>query len=278
MAAASVSSRDIHLLGDILGLAQQHRREPAVELAFQVLDRLERLLGCDGVSFQALQVSGPRGGHAGFSWYHAQASEQGTRWTFDPTQEQEPDDQDGAQVLAAYWWRMPCSLPERTGATVVVGLTEVYGVLGWARHPVRAAYLRFVDELLLAYPDGPGRALRVLAPRESGRPFGDRELVLLELLRPHLHSLLAAAAAPPTPPGRSARLTVRQREILGMVQIGMSNRHIARQLAISEGTVRKHLEHAFTTLGVQSRTAAVAALSALPESTADRTAQLDLAT
>src|SRR5690606_16760805 len=46
VATASVSSRDIHLLGDILGLAQQHRREPAVELAFQVLDRLERLLGC----------------------------------------------------------------------------------------------------------------------------------------------------------------------------------------------------------------------------------------
>ncbi|GAA1719362.1 response regulator transcription factor [Brachybacterium phenoliresistens] len=56
-------------------------------------------------------------------------------------------------------------------------------------------------------------------------------------------------------PGLSARET----EVLQLVAVGASNSDIARRLHISEATVKSHLVHVFTKLGVSSRTAAVAA-------------------
>jgi DNA-binding NarL/FixJ family response regulator len=53
-------------------------------------------------------------------------------------------------------------------------------------------------------------------------------------------------------------LTTRQQELLRLVSAGHDNRAIARRLAISPKTVRKHLENAFARLALSSRTAAVA--------------------
>jgi DNA-binding NarL/FixJ family response regulator len=49
----------------------------------------------------------------------------------------------------------------------------------------------------------------------------------------------------------------RELEVLALVARGLTNRAIARQLHISEATVKTHLVHAFTKLGVDDRTAAV---------------------
>lgn len=54
-------------------------------------------------------------------------------------------------------------------------------------------------------------------------------------------------------------LTLRESEVLGLVAEGRSNREIGQQLFLSEATVKSHLVHIFTKLGVSSRTAAVAA-------------------
>jgi len=54
------------------------------------------------------------------------------------------------------------------------------------------------------------------------------------------------------------RLTARQWELLRLVAAGHSNADIARQLFLSENTVRKHLENIYQRLSVSSRTAAVA--------------------
>ncbi|MBM4470145.1 response regulator [Rhodococcus hoagii] len=54
-------------------------------------------------------------------------------------------------------------------------------------------------------------------------------------------------------------LSGREVEVLDLVAQGLSNRAIAKQLFVSEATVKSHLVHAFTKLGVDSRTAAVAA-------------------
>ncbi|HET8971533.1 MAG TPA: response regulator transcription factor [Candidatus Nanopelagicales bacterium] len=54
-------------------------------------------------------------------------------------------------------------------------------------------------------------------------------------------------------------LSGRELEVLTLVAEGRSNRMIAKSLFISEATVKSHLVHAFTKLGVDSRTAAVAA-------------------
>lgn len=56
-----------------------------------------------------------------------------------------------------------------------------------------------------------------------------------------------------------ADLSAREVEVLALVAQGLSNRAIAKQLFVSEATVKSHLVHAFTKLDVDSRTAAVAA-------------------
>ena len=56
----------------------------------------------------------------------------------------------------------------------------------------------------------------------------------------------------------SERLTAREAEVLTLVAEGRTNRDIGRALFLSEATVKSHLVHIFTKLGVGSRTAAVA--------------------
>lgn len=62
---------------------------------------------------------------------------------------------------------------------------------------------------------------------------------------------------------RLASLTPREREVLELIRLGLSNAEAARRLCISPGTVRKHLENAFGRLGVHSRTEAVAVISGI---------------
>lgn len=59
------------------------------------------------------------------------------------------------------------------------------------------------------------------------------------------------ASAEPEP------LSVREIEVVSLVARGASNREIARDLRISEATVKTHLIHIFEKLGVGDRTSAV---------------------
>jgi ATP/maltotriose-dependent transcriptional regulator MalT len=59
-------------------------------------------------------------------------------------------------------------------------------------------------------------------------------------------------------PGRQGSLTSREREVLGHVVHGLTNRQIAGRLGVSQHTVHRHLANVFTKLGLSSRTAAVA--------------------
>lgn len=52
-------------------------------------------------------------------------------------------------------------------------------------------------------------------------------------------------------------LTAREIEVLSLVAQGTSNKEIARQLHISEATVKTHLVHVYSKLGVADRTSAV---------------------
>jgi len=54
-------------------------------------------------------------------------------------------------------------------------------------------------------------------------------------------------------------LSPRELDVLELVAEGLSNRAIAGRLHVSEATVKTHLVHVFTKLGVDTRTAAVAA-------------------
>ncbi|GGM56907.1 DNA-binding response regulator [Longimycelium tulufanense] len=55
------------------------------------------------------------------------------------------------------------------------------------------------------------------------------------------------------------QLTARELEVLRLVADGLSNREISRTLMLSEATVKTHLVRIYDKLGVDSRTAAVAA-------------------
>lgn len=56
---------------------------------------------------------------------------------------------------------------------------------------------------------------------------------------------------------RGRRLTSREIDVLGLLAEGMSNREIAVNLSISEGTVKRHLANMFRRLDVHSRIQAI---------------------
>ena len=57
----------------------------------------------------------------------------------------------------------------------------------------------------------------------------------------------------------AAALSARETEVLELVAAGLTNQRISQQLHLSQATVKSHLVHVFTKLGVDSRTAAVRA-------------------
>ena len=97
------------------------------------------------------------------------------------------------------------------------------------------------------------------------RDFSDRERELLGLLRPHLARAYKSASSQnrgATPAGAGeetvgAPLTRRERDVLGCLSLGKTDRDIGLILGISPRTVQKHLEHVYPKLGVETRTAAV---------------------
>jgi DNA-binding NarL/FixJ family response regulator len=68
--------------------------------------------------------------------------------------------------------------------------------------------------------------------------------------------LVSAVRKPVVPVGET--LSAREREVLALVAKGTSNREIARELFISEATVKTHLTHLYGKLGARDRAAAVA--------------------
>jgi len=75
------------------------------------------------------------------------------------------------------------------------------------------------------------------------------------VLSPAVASKLIGRARGPT----ERALSAREIEVLALVARGVSNKIIAKDLRISEATVKTHLLHIFAKLGVDDRTAAVTA-------------------
>jgi DNA-binding CsgD family transcriptional regulator len=127
-------------------------------------------------------------------------------------------------------------------------------------------------------PAGIRDVLRVTVPAPAGwrrdfsfdsfdRTFSERDRQLLSVLRPHLARLWANARERRLVEAAAvdgAELTPRQLEVLRWAALGKTNAEIARILYLSPGTIRKHMDNVFATLGVHNRTAAVALVFAEP--------------
>ena len=108
-------------------------------------------------------------------------------------------------------------------------------------------------------------ALRAGASAVLARQSEARELLAaLEAVAAGLVVLdgsLRDAPAPVTAssPGtaRAEALTARERQVLGMLASGLSNRRIAERLGISENTVKAHVAAVLAKLGAATRTEAV---------------------
>lgn len=95
-----------------------------------------------------------------------------------------------------------------------------------------------------------------------------REILDGNLFRPSMAQLPATIddALPEAPGGGNVTpgeigLTDRQAQVLALMVRGLPNREIARQLELSEGTVKVHATAIFKALGVSSRTQALLTVS-----------------
>jgi DNA-binding CsgD family transcriptional regulator len=95
--------------------------------------------------------------------------------------------------------------------------------------------------------------------------FTERDRQMLNLLRPHLAAAYANAQRFSTvvasrTMGIEADLTAREADIAAWLALGKTNWEIGVICRVSVRTVEKHVERILTKLGVENRTAAVAAL------------------
>ena len=93
------------------------------------------------------------------------------------------------------------------------------------------------------------------------RSIVEGETVVAPALAPALARAVQGRAAPerpeePAAAGPFEMLTPREREVLGLLAEGRSNRGIAEGLGISEGTVKAHVKAVLRKLGAESRVAA----------------------
>jgi DNA-binding NarL/FixJ family response regulator len=116
--------------------------------------------------------------------------------------------------------------------------------------------------LVLTMHDDPGYARLAFAAGAAGHVVKDRESAeLLAAIRAvHRGRTLApigpedvAAAREPQPPSPVAALSAREREVLGLLARGHTNREVARILALSVKTVETHRARLSDKLGLNGR-------------------------
>ena len=242
--------RDLRALA---GIVSQDRSDlpPGEGLPPSLLADLMGQIRCDGLLFQGFDSARQ------LHWF-----KQGLPAPADATAAMTLNDIDNAH-WEHYWDCKPCSHPDRTGdLRSVVKIADFYSVRQWHSTGAYSDIYRplgLEHQLQLCLPEargpaGTGRTVRLYLFRGPGLDFSERDRALLTLLRPHVYQAYVEAERRrhPTP-----RLTPRQTELLRLVAAGYTNTQIARQLGVSDGTVRTHLENIYSRLHVCSRTAAV---------------------
>jgi DNA-binding NarL/FixJ family response regulator len=107
---------------------------------------------------------------------------------------------------------------------------------------------------------------RLLDDGIDGFVFADQ---LEEALEPTVAAVFAGQMVVPRDMRESVErpsLSTRERQILAMVVMGLTNQEIGARMFLAESTVKSHLSSAYTKLGVRSRSEAVTVIMDRPDS------------
>ncbi len=147
---------------------------------------------------------------------------------------------------------MDLSLGDGPGGAEVTarlrGMPEPPEVLVLTTYDTEADVLRALDAGARGYllkdapPDDLFAGIRATARGET-------------VLAPSVAATLVRRASP----SAAAVITEREVEVLELLSRGLGNKEMARELLVSEATVKSHLSHVYTKLGVETRAGAVAA-------------------
>jgi len=167
-------------------------------------------------------------------------------------------------VEDAYWelkhQHAVCEYFARTGDFRPRRMSDLLPPREWrSRELYNLVFCPYQYELEVRIPSPRAGYTRTFLFHAQKRDFGERDRLVLDLLRPHLERVVDRFGRRATPEA-DLPLTRREREILEWVERGKMNAEIAEILWLSPSTVRKHLENAYGKLGVHTRTAAVAQL------------------
>lgn len=151
------------------------------------------------------------------------------------------------------------------------------GIDGFAGLDIlRRRYPAMPVVVVSAFDDGPtiNRVLNLGASGFIPKAFSGehllaavREVLAGNIFRPGVQPGARLDDVIPAPPAKSGvrpdelGLTERQGQVLALMVRGLSNRDIAEQLTLSEGTVKIHVTAIFKTLEVTSRTQAMVAVA-----------------
>jgi DNA-binding CsgD family transcriptional regulator len=177
-------------------------------------------------------------------------------------------------------------LVRRTGSrdyvvAAVVAMSAVVGLLHADRLPSAPPVTELDRDLLRMFADGVGvvyeRAVLAERAEHQRRSVAEvceaavRALAQLEEApalapEPPRQSMPSRPALPPVwdrssevrESNRLARLTAREREVLGLLASGATNAQLADRLTVAESTVKSHVKHILHKLGAGNRAAAIA--------------------
>jgi DNA-binding NarL/FixJ family response regulator len=149
----------------------------------------------------------------------------------------------------------------------------LFDTFGGRRHTLRRvdAMVRdgHVDHVVLYTWDASASFLNeaehlgVAAVIPKSTPAGELVALLEQVARGGRVPLDAAMRPHPTPARSADQLSVREREVLALLSLGLTNRAIADELYLSADTVKTYVRRLYTKLGVRNRAQAATRAAAL---------------
>ncbi|MCA1553297.1 MAG: response regulator transcription factor, partial [Chloroflexi bacterium] len=164
-----------------------------------------------------------------------------------------------------------CSMPNEDALTLtntLVRIAPLVKVIVTGLVELESAILRYIEAGVSGYvlkDDSVDKMLMTIHAVSSGEAVISPGIAAALMARlAELVELAKAANNEPTMMSHALPdLTPREREVLDLIALGLSNSEIADRLTLELGTVKNHVHHILEKLNVSSRQDAVAYLAAL---------------